>query len=148
MNLSEKVAYIKGLAEGLGIDDSTKEGKVIGLMVEALRDMSLSIEDLEHDYDELRDNIEILDEDLTSLEDDFYEDDDCECGCGGHGHGHDHGCGCGCEDDDFYEVTCPTCDEVFYVDSEMLEEDDISCPSCSEAFEVSIDEDDDDEDMD
>lgn len=30
MDICEKVAYIKGLAEGLSLDESTKEGKILG----------------------------------------------------------------------------------------------------------------------
>ncbi len=138
MELSEKVAYIKGLAEGLGVDESSKEGRVMGLIIDLLKDMAVSIEDLEHDYTELSDQLEIMDEDLSSLEDEFYEDDECGCGCG---------CDCDHDDDGFYELTCPSCDETFYADTEDLEKNNISCPSCSEAFEISI-ENDDDEDID
>ena len=43
----EKVAYIKGLADGLGVDDSTKEGKLIRLMLDLMNDMAETIEALE-----------------------------------------------------------------------------------------------------
>ena len=32
MELKEKAAYLKGLVEGLGIDETTREGKVIKAM--------------------------------------------------------------------------------------------------------------------
>lgn len=34
--MREKAAYLKGLVEGLGIDENTKEGKVIKAMSELL----------------------------------------------------------------------------------------------------------------
>ena len=34
--MKEKAAYLKGLIDGLGIDESTKEGKVIKAMSELL----------------------------------------------------------------------------------------------------------------
>ena len=40
MTVAEKVSYIKGLAEGLGVDDSTKEGKVLAAIVDVLDDIA------------------------------------------------------------------------------------------------------------
>ena len=39
MTITERSAYIRGLAEGLGIDDSTKEGKVINALIGCIDDM-------------------------------------------------------------------------------------------------------------
>ena len=48
MTISEKVAYLKGLAEGLNLDvDKSKEGKLISVMIGILEEIGLSIEDLE-----------------------------------------------------------------------------------------------------
>ena len=40
MEISEKVAYLKGLAEGLALDTDTKEGKLIAAIIDVLDDMS------------------------------------------------------------------------------------------------------------
>ena len=82
MTITERAAYIKGLAEGLGIDESTKEGKVIKALIDAFDDMALTVSDLEAELDELTEQVETIDEDLGSLEEDYYDlDDDCdECG--------------------------------------------------------------------
>ena len=40
MELSKKVAYLKGLMEGLKIDDSTNEGKILTIMADILDEMS------------------------------------------------------------------------------------------------------------
>ena len=37
--MKEKAAYLKGLIDGLGIDENTKEGKVIKAMSELLSEM-------------------------------------------------------------------------------------------------------------
>ena len=48
MTISEKVAYLKGLAEGLNLDtEKSKEGKLISVMIGILEEIGLSIEDLE-----------------------------------------------------------------------------------------------------
>ena len=135
MTITERAAYIKGRAEGLGIDDSTKEGKIINALIGAIDDMSLTISDLESQIDELSEQVETIDEDLGSLEEDFYDLDD--------------ECGCGCEDDedddyldgDLYEVCCPTCGDTVCIDSDMLEEGQTTCPNCGELLEFDLEED-------
>ena len=36
MTVTEKVSYLKGLAEGLGIDENEKNGKVIKAIIDAV----------------------------------------------------------------------------------------------------------------
>ena len=38
MTTSEKVAYLKGLAEGLGVDKETKEGRILDSVIDILED--------------------------------------------------------------------------------------------------------------
>lgn len=99
MSMMESVSYLKGLAEGLGIDDSTKEGKLLSAIVDVLDDMAAEIADIEETADEQAELLDIIDEDLGSLEEDFYGDgeEDDECGC----------------DDDLYEVVDTLGDKLF-----------------------------------
>ena len=46
MEILEKVAYMKGLAEGLGLDGQTKEGKLLTVMMDILDDMALELQDM------------------------------------------------------------------------------------------------------
>lgn len=127
MNTTEKVAYLRGLVEGLGVDDSTKEGKVISVIVDVLDDIALSIADLEDEVVEMGDQLNMVDEDLASLEDDIYEDDDeddDECDCEG----------------DLFEVTCPACGDEIYIDDEMLDDGEIVCPNCGEKIEFDLED--------
>ena len=39
MTTSEKVAYLKGLAEGFGIDPATREGKILSTIADILEDI-------------------------------------------------------------------------------------------------------------
>ena len=125
MELTEKVAYLKGLIEGLGIDDTTKEGKVFVAMLDILDDMALSLSDVEDGMDLITYQIELIDEDPEDLMEAVYEDDDDD------------------DDDDFdgelYEVTCPQCGDTVCVDEDMLDEGEISCPGCGEALEFDLD---------
>ena len=40
MELNKKAAYLQGLVDGLGIDDTTKEGKIIKAMSTLLGEMA------------------------------------------------------------------------------------------------------------
>ena len=137
MTVAEKAAYIKGLAEGLGIDEETKEGKVINAIIDLLTDLTADLEDTQDACAELAEQINAVDEDLAELEDfiyEEYEDEEDECeGC----------CGCdGDEDDDeLYEVECPNCHDVIYIDDRMLEDESMICPNCGTKLEIDLEED-------
>lgn len=139
MNITEKVAYLKGLIEGIGIDETKNEGKIIKAMADVLEDLALSVSDLEDDYAELYAQVDEIDEDLGALESDFYEFDDCDCDCD------DCDCDCDCDDDfdfdddELYEVTCPNCGDTLCLDEDMLDEGSIDCPGCGETLEFDLD---------
>lgn len=153
MTLTERMAYIKGLCEGLNIDSNTKEGKVLLSLIDVVEEMAQSVSGLENDMDQVFEELDAIDEDLTDVEDalweeddedeDEYEDwedyeDDCGCGCGHHHHHHE-------EDEeevydgDIYEITCPKCGEVVCMDEDMLFSPDCACPNCGTSFEVDFD---------
>ncbi len=130
MTLTEKVAYLKGLAEGLALDESKPEIKVINAMIDILDDLALTVADLEDGMDLITEQLDAVDEDLDELESFVYEeldDDDCCCD--------------DCYDDEegFYDVECPNCGEVIGFDDETLDEGSIECPSCGELLEFDFD---------
>lgn len=129
MTISEKVAYLKGLAEGLNIDtDKSKEGKLINVMIGILEEVALSIEDLEENSLALGEEIDVLSDDLADVEsvvfDDEDEDEDEEE-----------------FDDDWFEVECPNCDEVLVVDEDALAEGYIKCPNCDTEYSLDLTDD-------
>ncbi len=131
MDICEKIAYIKGLAEGLGLDEATKEGKILTAIIDLLGDITEEICDIEDGCDELMEQIDAVDEDLASLEDFIYEDDDddCDCCCD------DDDCDCDCCDDEVYEIECPVCNDTIYLDADMLAEEGMVCPNCGTDLE-------------
>ena len=131
MTNTEKVAYIRGLAEGLELDESKKEVKVINAIIDLLDDMALSISDMEDNVNDMADQLDAVDEDLGSLEDDFYEEDDTD-------DDDDED-----EDDDgdcYYEVTCPNCHETICLSEEIIEDGQMECPNCGETLEFDFDD--------
>ena len=125
MTISEKVAYIKGLAEGLELDSNDKNSKVLKAIIELLEDVALTVEDLEDGCAELCEQIDAVDEDLSNLEDYVYDDEDYE--------DEDY------EDDEVYEATCPACNDIVYLDENMLAEGEIACPNCGTNLEFDFD---------
>lgn len=131
MNLTEKISYIKGLAEGLALDESKSEAKIINAIIDLLDDMALEVTDMEELYDELSAQVDEIDQDLATLESDVYDDEfDCDC----------DDC-CDCDDDfmddenPFYEVTCGACNQKINVSEDVLLEGEIECPNCGELLE-------------
>ena len=67
-NLGEKVSYLKGLAEGMKIDASSGEGKLIVQMIDVLSEAAKQLDELQEAYQELNDYVECIDDDLEELE--------------------------------------------------------------------------------
>lgn len=137
MTVTEKVAYLKGLVEGLELDESKSETKVIKAMMDVLDDLALTVTDLSDDVDIMAEQLDAVDEDLGDLEEYVYDDEE-ECDCCDYDD-------CDCCDDDLYEVECPACHESVYVDESILEDGSIECPNCGEKLEFEIEFDDEDE---
>ena len=143
--VSEKITYLKGLAEGMALED-TKEGKLIKVIMDILDDMAEELYDVEDAVDELSEQIDAVDEDLSYVEDEIYGDEDghgCECGCDCDCDC-DCDCGCGddccCGDDECYEVECPNCHDVLYLDDAMIDEGKMECPNCGATLEFDFDD--------
>ena len=75
MEILEKVAYMKGLAEGLSLDTKTKEGKLLTVMMDILEDMALELEDLYEAQVELEEGLDAVSDDLSDVETYIYEMD-------------------------------------------------------------------------
>ena len=127
MGVSEKVAYLKGLLEGLKLDENSDSAKVFRAIVDVLDEVALEIEDLTDKVMELGDGLDVLSDDLSDVEEivfdefDDEDDDDDE------------------EDDDedgpVYATTCPECEEEIIFDETYLEDGAITCPNCGAKLE-------------
>ena len=127
MTISEKVAYLKGLAEGLDLDTSkSKEAKLISVMIGILEEIGMSIEDLEENTVALGEELDAVSDDLSDVEKAVFEDEDEDDDC------------CCDEDDDFFEVDCPNCGGTLVIDESVLEEGVIQCPSCKQKFALDL----------
>ena len=138
MQINEKAAYVRGLIEGLELDPKDKQTKVFKQISELLVEMAQEIKDLEECYDDVCDQVDAISEDLAGIEDVIGEEMDDDSFCYG-GKGDCAGLA--------YEVTCPTCGNVEYLDEDALNEGSINCSQCGELleFDYSDDELDDDD---
>ena len=140
MMLSEKAAYLKGLMDGLTVDDSTKEGKILLALYDVVKEICETVDTIDADVDDIVEFCSTIDEDLSDVEDEVFGEDDGE-GC--------H-CHCHCDDDDdddcTYEVPCPTCGDTIELNDLMLEDGALDCPNCGEHLEFDLDDFEEDED--
>ena len=105
MTISEKSAYLKGLADGMKLDCEKAEGKLIKELIDLVAEIAGTVETVDNDVSELYDYVDEMDQDLADVEeivfdldededddeyefgeydDDDYEDCDGECeGCHG-----------------------------------------------------------------
>ena len=76
MEITEKVAYLKGLAEGMELDTEKKEGKLLAAIIDVLDDIALEIADMKADQEELYDGLDAVSDDLEDVEDAVFGEDD------------------------------------------------------------------------
>ena len=134
MGISENAAYLKGLFDGYELDKNSKEGKIIGEMLTLIADMADKINALEADNKELHEYVEELDHDLGEVEeevyfyddDEDYDDDDYDDYDDLNDYEDYEG-----EDDEYYEIECPSCGDIVCFD-ESIEVEDLVCPACGE----------------
>lgn len=120
--ISEKVSYLDGLSDGMGIEKDEKYGKLLKGIIEALGAIAEELDEHDEYMEDLSDCVDDLYDEIEALDDAVFEDDDEE-------------------DDGFYEVDCPNCGETVYVDEEMLDsEDGLICPNCNSPIELDLDE--------
>ena len=134
MTISEKVAYVKGMFDGMALDTAaSKEAKLIASILDVLEEVGMSIEDLEDTCASLGEEIDAISDDLSDVEEVVFEDDDED--------EDDDECCC-CDDDDFFEVECPNCGADICIDEDVLEAGEVACPACSEKFSIDLSDED------
>jgi len=121
-NLKSKVAYLRGLAEGSGVNESTDQGRMFKGVLEVLDAMADAIDQLQKNQEDMEAFMDCIDEDLAKLEEDYM-----------------------IEDEGIMEIECPNCGEfVEYPEDAVDDEEDtleLLCPHCGEVVCVAEEED-------
>jgi DNA-directed RNA polymerase subunit RPC12/RpoP len=117
--LKEKVAYLKGLAEGMQINDASNEGKLLKAIIDVLDDIALEVDDIREVQEQLNEQVDNIDEDLAEVERIIFDD----------------------EEDYPALVECPYCHKEFEVDEDLIDDegDTIECPHCHKKVDIDWD---------
>lgn len=139
-NLTDRAAYLRGLAEGMGITKEKNENKLLLEMLDLMDEMAQKVMELDGDIGELEEYVEDLDSDLGDMEEALFGDDE-ECDCG------EDGCeGCdGCDDEEL-SFDCPHCGKTVLVKASDIDYDESPvCEHCGQPFFTDMDDEDDDD---
>ncbi len=121
MGISEKVAYIKGLMEGMKIDTESNEGKLFAAILDVLDDVAFEIEDLADEIMELGDGMDVISDDLADVEDVIFDEEDDDD-----------------DEEECFATTCPECEEEVFFDETVLEDGEVVCPNCGAKLEFDL----------
>ena len=122
--LSERVSYLRGLVDGIKLDENSPESRIFGEIIELLDDMASSIENIDEKQNDISEELADTQEDLYDF---LYDDEDADED----------------EDDFIEEFRCPNCGEILPVDEELLESDEeitLDCPGCGEKVTISTED--------
>jgi len=113
--ITDRTSYLRGLAEGLGIDKEKAENKLMLEMLAVMEEMAHKIQELDNDVDELDEYVASMDNDLSDLEDLLFGEDEED----------------DLDEDEEVGVNCPHCGKEFTVRAGDIDYDgDVLCPAC------------------
>ncbi|MBR2925121.1 MAG: zinc ribbon domain-containing protein [Clostridia bacterium] len=145
-NITERTAYLRGLADGLNLDKEKAENKLLLEMLNVLDELAQHITETDADLDELAEYVEDMDADLADVEEVLFDDeDDCDC-C-------DHDCDCedcdcdcddcDCDCDHELAFSCPNCGKTVMISASDIDFDESPvCSACGEPFFVDVEDED------
>ncbi len=74
--LTDKISYLQGLAEGMKLNPEKDSHRLILGMLDVLGDVGDTLDALVETQGEIIERINVMDEDLSDLEDDFYGEEE------------------------------------------------------------------------
>ena len=126
MTITEKVAYIQGLFDGLKLDtEKSGEARILSEVLDVLREVGMQLDGMDAAMDQFDEELDALGDSVAEEEDEGFtgfEDED--------------------DEEDFFEIPCPTCGEDLVVDDESLAAGVVDCPVCGGKFALSFDDED------
>ncbi len=132
MTISEKVAYIQGLFDGLKLDaEKSGEARILSEVLDVLREVGQQLDSMDAAMDQFDEELDTLGGTVAELEEAVFDDedeqdadfDDLDD-----------------DEEDFFEIPCPTCGEDLVVDDEALAAGLVECPVCGGKFALSFEE--------
>lgn len=132
MTITEKVAYIQGLFDGLKLDtEKSGEARILSEVLDVLREVGMQLDGMDAAMDQFDEELDALGDSVADLEEAVFDDEDEQDADFGDGDG---------EEEDFFEIPCPTCGEDLLVDDEALAAGVVDCPACGGKFALSFED--------
>lgn len=114
MTLARRAAHLQGLFEGMQLDETKKETKIIGEILDILAETTEELQRLSNENAALKQAISNIDL-LLDNDEDVDIDDGAD-----------------------YQVICPTCGEIMYLDYATIELGSVDCTNCGELLEFDL----------
>lgn len=128
MTITEKVAYIQGLFDGLGLDkEASGQARVLSEMLDVLREVGQQLDGMDAAMDQFDEELDTLGDTVADLEQAVFDDEEEDLDDAD-------------EDEDFFQIPCPTCGEELVVDDEALAAGVVDCPVCGGKFALSFED--------
>lgn len=139
-----KAMYLRGMADGLGITEDTREGKLLLHMLTLLDEMCQGLDQLGEQQEEMKALIEVLHLDLESVENIVYDEEQPEEEQADSDENVDEPSEEEAEEAEteeepvemrygkFLEYECPHCHSCLYYDAESIDVENSACPACGE----------------
>ncbi len=123
--ITNRAAYLKGLADGLKLDTDKAEGKLINEIISLLADIADEVEAIDDEQMFIGDKIDEIEDVIEIMSEDIYADE------------------CDCDDENVYTLVCESCGAEIDFTSDDLDDiaaGDFICPECGEVIELDFDE--------
>ena len=131
MTITEKVAYIQGLFDGLKLDtEKSGEARILSEVLDVLREVGQQLDGMDTAMDQFDEELDTLGDAVADLEEAVFDDEDEQDADFGGEDG----------EEDFFEIPCPTCGEDLLVDDEALAAGVVDCPACGGKFALSFED--------
>ncbi|NLF45937.1 MAG: AraC family transcriptional regulator [Syntrophomonadaceae bacterium] len=125
VDISEKISYLQGLSAGLNISDASPQGKIISGILAVLDDMAATMVNMRSEWEDFKEDAESIQADFFNREEGFWKEKEfIEMKC--------QNCGkeiffevCSTDDDEdgSLEITCPSCNEIIFINDGSFDHD-------------------------
>ncbi len=127
-NLTDRTAYLRGLAEGMGLEKDRNENKLMLEMLSVMDEMAQKIGDLDADIGEMEEYVDGIDSDLSDLEEVLFGEEDDDDDEDGEENG-DY------DDEEELAFDCPHCGKSVMIKAADIDFDESPvCESCGKPF--------------
>lgn len=115
--LTNRAAYLKGLADGMKLDKETNEGRLLDEILDFLNDIADVVDAIDQEQGFIADKLDDIEDDIDVIADEVFCDEYDD------------------EEDDEFQITCEACGEEIVLSYEDIMDGEIYCPNCGEVIE-------------